>query len=65
MQTSIIKIFLGKGFKKNVSTEILEGGRGSISGPSTKRERERERGGGGGGGVEGRERNVLKGGRVV
>ena len=51
MQTSIIKLFLGKGFKQYVSAEILEG-------VGDRREKERERG---------VERGVywLKGGRVV
>jgi len=37
MQTSIIKLFLGKGFKQYVSAEILEG-------VGDRREKERERG---------------------
>lgn len=49
MQTSIIKIFLGKDFKQCVSAEILEG---------VGDRRERESGGGGGGGGVGRERSV-------
>ena len=47
MQTSIIKIFLGKGFKQYVSAEILE-----RVGDRRERERERRQGRGGGGGEE-------------
>ena len=44
MQTSIIKIFLGKDLKQCVSAEILEG-----VGDRRERERERESGGAGAG----------------